>query len=272
MLNLGCGSRFHPAWVNADIAPQHEDVVRWDVSQGVPFPDQHFDVVYHSHMIEHLRRAEVPAFLKECARVLKPVGILRVATPDLERICALYLEKLRTSAEADQEWLTIELLDQAVREHSGGEMLEYLRLNPLPNEPFVLERIGEEGRELLAAIRDTVRQRASPAAPVGAGRLVAGLQRQAQRLRDAMVTRWYGDEALRAMRIGHFRLRGEVHQWLYDRVSLRRTLLTAGFGEPTVAAAGESAIPGWRRFGLEVTDSGQVIKPDSLFMEARKPA
>jgi predicted SAM-dependent methyltransferase len=261
MLNLGCGRRFHTSWVNVDIAPHDPSVTAADVSQSIPFPDQHFDVVYHSHVIEHIRANDVQRFLRECRRVLKRGGIMRVATPDLERLCAAYLDTLRTHATADHEWLVIELIDQTVREQSGGAMLDYLKQDPLPNEAFVLERIGEEGRELLAAIRGTARPMTTPQTP--------GLRR---RLKDALVTRWYGRDALLAMEIGKFRLSGEVHQWLYDPLSLERVLTAAGFCEPTVRAAGESAIAGWRGFFLEITPAGDVIKPDSMFMEARNPA
>jgi predicted SAM-dependent methyltransferase len=261
MLNLGCGHRFHSAWVNVDIAPQNPAIRPADVSKGIPFPDRHFDVVYHSHMIEHIRVDDVQRFLQDCRRVLKPGGIMRVATPDLERLCDAYLEKLRASALSDHEWLVIEMLDQTVREQSGGAMLEYLKQDPLPNEAFVLERIGEEGRELLASIRGAALPAATQQRP--------GLRR---RIKDALVTRWYGADALLAMRIGKFRLSGEVHQWLYDQLSLKRALVAAGFCEPTLRAAGESAIAGWREFFLEITQAGHLIKPDSMFMEARRPA
>jgi predicted SAM-dependent methyltransferase len=263
MLNLGCGRRFHPDWVNVDIMPQGPSVVRADVSDGIPFADDHFDAVYHSHMIEHIRVQDVQRFLVECRRVLKPGGILRIATPDLERLCAAYLEKLRASAVADHQWLVIEMLDQTVREHSGGAMLEYLRQSPLPNESFVLERIGEEGRELLEAIRG----HASASSP-RTNHAVA-LRR---RIKDALVRRWYGANALLAMEIGRFRLSGEVHQWLYDRLSLKRVLTAAGFSDAAVRAPGDSGIAGWTGYFLEITQAGEPIKPDSIFMEAHKPA
>lgn len=276
MLNLGCGHRLHPDFVNVDVTPRHPSVAQCDLSRGIPFPDSKFDVVYHSHVVEHLRRTDVLPFLKECLRVLKPGGILRVATPDLERLCESYLQKLRAvpelgaAAEADHEWLVIEMLDQAVREQSGGEMLRYLQQNPLPNEQFVLERIGEEGRELLRMIR-------TPSPPTEAGprlslryRLLSRPRRLIGRVRAALVTSWYGPDALLAIKIGHFRLAGEVHHWLYDRLSLTKLLLRAGFREPSVRGATESEIPGWNEFHLDVTPRGEVTKPDSFFIEARR--
>jgi predicted SAM-dependent methyltransferase len=55
-----------------------------DLVQGIPAADNSLDVVYHSHMLEHLSYAEGIAFIAACYRVLKPGGILRVLVPDLE--------------------------------------------------------------------------------------------------------------------------------------------------------------------------------------------
>jgi len=228
--------------------------------------------VYHSHMIEHIRVQDVQRFLRDCLRVMKPGGIIRVATPDLERLCAVYLQKLTDSAADDREWAVIELLDQLVREQSGGAMLGYLRRNPLPNEGFVLERIGEEGRELLASIR----RHAAPQGTPGDHRDCAGkrlrkrLQQGKTRLKESLITRWYGADALQALAIGKFRLSGEVHQWLYDRASLASALHAAGFCEPVVRGAAESAIANWSGYALDTTAAGVVVKPDSMFMEAWK--
>lgn len=92
LLNLGCGSRFHPAWVNIDTAPAEPSVVAHDLREGIPFPDAEFDAVYHSHVLEHFPKRSAGPFLAECLRVLRPGGILRVAVPDLERIARGYLE------------------------------------------------------------------------------------------------------------------------------------------------------------------------------------
>ena len=154
-LNLGCGHRYHPDWINIDIIPKGLGVIKHDLSCGIPLPDASCNVIYHSAVLEHMRRPDAVAFLKECHRVLKPDGILRVGVPDLEKICRLYLSKLAEALNGDEtaahdyDWIMLELLDQIVREKSGGNMLDYLRQNPLPNETFVYERIGEEGRELV---------------------------------------------------------------------------------------------------------------------------
>jgi predicted SAM-dependent methyltransferase len=60
------------------------------VRKRFPLPDASFDLVYSEHMLEHLTYAEGQGCLRECRRVLKPGGVIRVATPSLERIARLY--------------------------------------------------------------------------------------------------------------------------------------------------------------------------------------
>ena len=274
-LNLGCGSRYHPDWINIDIAPSSSDVMAHDLSKGIPLSDASCDVVYHSHVLEHIRRAEALPFMEECYRVLKPAGILRVAVPDLERICRTYLHKLEAglngdvASSHDYEWMMLEMYDQTVRENSGGGMVEYLRQDPLPNEAFVYERIGEYGRLLVQTLRGQPKRKFS---------WERGLRNLRQRLPTLPKTIRYwllapllGKEGRLALKIGGYRLGGAVHQWMYDRYSLAQLILAAGFQEPTVQSATQSRIPNWTRFNLDTWPDGTVNKPDSLFMEAIKP-
>ena len=58
----------------------------------MPYDNDIIDVVYHSHLLEHLDRKRAPDFLRECRRVLKSGGILRVVVPDLELHIQRYYE------------------------------------------------------------------------------------------------------------------------------------------------------------------------------------
>lgn len=266
-VNLGCGARYHPDWVNIDIAPLGPGVIAHDLSRGVPLADASADVVYHSHVLEHLRRDDAAAFMRECARVLRPGGIIRVAVPDLERICRAYLEKMEAAlggdagAAADYDWMMLELLDQTTRERGGGAMGAYLRREPLVNEAFVLERIGEEGRRMIESVR------APRTAQAGRRRTLGSMARG---VRGRLLRLLLGADDARALAVGRFRLGGEVHQWMYDRWSLARLLRDSGFGDPTVHAATTSGIAGWGAFNLDTLSDGTVVKPDSLFMEGRR--
>src|SRR3981081_2098943 len=158
-LNLGCGNAFHADWTNVDISPHDPSVIPHNLNEPLPFSDREFSVVYHSHVLEHLSRHEGEIFLRECHRVLKPGGVLRVVVPDLERITRLYLEYLEGALGGNEEatkryeWIILELLDQMVREQSGGEMGKYWRQEPMPAEDFVFERMGEEVRRVIHCLR-----------------------------------------------------------------------------------------------------------------------
>jgi len=75
----------------ARVVRQHG--VRWaDAVRRIPFPDSSAEVVYSSHMIEHLDPVtEAPRFLHEVRRVLVPGGILRLVVPDLKRRARRYV-------------------------------------------------------------------------------------------------------------------------------------------------------------------------------------
>lgn len=245
LLNVGCGIHFHADWVNIDVAPRSPSVMGYDVRHPLPFAEGTFDMVYHSHVLEHLPRDAAPGFLADCRRVLKPGGTIRIAVPDLERIAREYLAQLDRAADGDAaaaaryDWILIELLDQIGRHRSGGEMQTFLAADALPAEDYILSRIGEEGRALIASLR-------------------------AQR--GAALPSALSDEEL-----GRFRRSGEAHLWMYDRFSLRGLLEGAGFAEARVVSADGSALPGYAAYGLDTMPNGSVRKPDSLFMEARKP-
>lgn len=291
-LNLGCGSRYHPSWTNIDIASLGHGVIQHDLRCGIPLCDESCAVVYHAALLEHMRYADAVALLIECYRVLKPGGIIRVGVPDLEKACQLYLEKLTAVLNGDEvavhdyDWLLLELYDQAVREKSGGLMREYLCQNSLPNETFVYQRIGAEGRQLVNALQseDTHSKGARPSFfsrdtmnlmdKLFRKGLFSRLWKKVQTfpgLARRRISTWIlTPEDRSALEIGRFRLSGEAHQWAYDRYSLARLLLSAGFHKPQVQDAKTSQVPDWESFHLDVLPNGQAVKPDLFFMEAIK--
>jgi predicted SAM-dependent methyltransferase len=263
LLNLGCGQRFHPAWTNVDLAPADPSIRRCDVIQPLPFADATFDAVYHSHLLEHLPRAGALPFLRECRRVLKPGGIMRLAIPNLEAIARLYLYALEDAWNGDQEasahhrWLLLELYDQATRETPGGAMLGELRDRACE---LAWYRLGSDG----AMIRQqresnmkttTLRDRAK-------GWLLGSWRER--------LIRWLLGKEYPLIQVGRFRRAGEVHHWMYDRVSLRALLSEVGFTQFRCVGPMDSAVPGWNSYHLDATPDGTVCKPDSLFVEATR--
>ncbi len=61
-----------------------------DATKPFPLPTGSFDRIVCEHMIEHLDLRGARAMLAECLRVLRPGGVLRVATPNLERLISVF--------------------------------------------------------------------------------------------------------------------------------------------------------------------------------------
>lgn len=98
--NLGCGSQrpLNQEWVNIDDweGGGHEidepNFVRHDLRNPLPFPDEHFDGLLCSHLIEHLDCQEGLRLFLEAKRVLKKGGIFMVSVPDVSYFRKVYPE------------------------------------------------------------------------------------------------------------------------------------------------------------------------------------
>lgn len=89
-LQLGCELHLLDGWLNTDIIPPPGRAAKLDATLPFPLPDDHFRLVYSEHMIEHIPLDAGRRMLRECHRVLRPGGRLRVVTPNLESILGLY--------------------------------------------------------------------------------------------------------------------------------------------------------------------------------------
>lgn len=154
-LNVGCGDKFHTAWTNIDMYSNTPHIKACNLLKGIPFSTNSFDVVYHSQVLEHFPKEKASFFMSECFRVLKPGGIIRVVVPDLENIVNEYIKCLNENlsnpnkySEANYDWILLELYDQTVRNHSGGQMVEFLRQPELVNEDYIVDRIGYLGMSI----------------------------------------------------------------------------------------------------------------------------
>ncbi len=263
-LNLGCGYHYHNDWTNLDFISTGNNVIAHNLLSGIPFKNEVFEVVYHSHVLEHFLKPDAERFISECFRVLKKDGILRIAIPDLEQIARNYIKYLEESlnhvlgASEKYNWTVLEMLDQTVRTVGGGGMAEYIKDESKYNDAFLLERNGKETSDLIKNLRNK-NQNSSYTKPSYTLK---------ERIKSKLTRMLLGKD-MEALRLGKFRLSGEIHQWMYDRFSLKVLLEQKGFKEVKVVQADESEIPEWNNFQLDITD-GKIRKPDSLFMEAVK--
>lgn len=70
-----------------------------DITKPLAFPDNSVDFVMASHVLEHVSAKDGYRFFRECYRILKPDGVVRITVPDLDkvwRLCnASYLSLLK---------------------------------------------------------------------------------------------------------------------------------------------------------------------------------
>jgi len=88
-LQLGTGRNALDGWFNTDVSPA-VNVFFLDSTRPFPFEDGTFHYIFSEHHIEHLSYEQGNFTLRECYRVLRPGGKIRIATPDLEKLLHLY--------------------------------------------------------------------------------------------------------------------------------------------------------------------------------------
>jgi len=95
-LHLGAGENVQSGWLNTDLHDygRADELVYLDARRPFPLPDASFEFVFSEHMLEHLSYADGLACLRECMRVLRPGGRIRIATPSLEQLVRLYEPEL----------------------------------------------------------------------------------------------------------------------------------------------------------------------------------
>lgn len=127
-VNLGCGPEPFKGWINLDKSwntvlykvplikkailktlsalncvndailqyiveyPDDIDIRKCDVTKGLLFKDSTVDCIYTNNMLEHLTEEDFMFVIKDCYRVLKKGGILRLVVPDLSQHIAKYIE------------------------------------------------------------------------------------------------------------------------------------------------------------------------------------
>lgn len=122
-LNIGCGPGKVPEnWINIDnsfsarlakypiikkflyrvkILPKRLYDLPWpsnitvlDVRKGLPYKDNIVKYIQASHFLEHLFKKDAEYFLKECYRVMRKGGVIRIIVPDLRAGVKNYINKM----------------------------------------------------------------------------------------------------------------------------------------------------------------------------------
>ncbi|MBB5285126.1 SAM-dependent methyltransferase [Rhabdobacter roseus] len=227
--------------------------------------------MYSFHVFEHLSYEEGIHALRELHRVLKPGGICRISTPDLEFFAREYVQQLDvldqegTDARQDfrYEWSCLNVIDQAVRKKSGGRMAEVLRANNV--DKTYLKYLN--GDSLNFVVDPNHKQSMdSPRRPTYFDGSPAPLVFRMQKLVWAVVRR----VLLRLSPGLDVEIQNERNRWLYDRISLAKVFKAAGFSEIAIQEYNTSQIEDWERYDYDSSLFGKYPLEPSLFMEGKK--
>jgi predicted SAM-dependent methyltransferase len=89
-VNVGAGTVALPGWINTDVMWRGD--LYLDLTRPWPVPPGSIDRIYADNVIEHFSLQTAKNVLRHCHDALRPGGMVRLATPDLERTVRAYLE------------------------------------------------------------------------------------------------------------------------------------------------------------------------------------
>lgn len=105
-LQLATGDNLLPGWINTDRSLHSSNLVYLDLNEPFRLPDERFDFVFCEHAIEHFDYQSAKEILCEVHRVLKPNGVLRIATPDFQFLIDLYSQQHTEVQQRYLHWAT----------------------------------------------------------------------------------------------------------------------------------------------------------------------
>ncbi len=77
-------SKNHYSFVEFLRKVNNSRIIHHDLKYGIPFKNDSVEYIFSSHFLEHLDEKSAGDLLKECNRVLKKGGIIRIIVPDLD--------------------------------------------------------------------------------------------------------------------------------------------------------------------------------------------
>lgn len=92
-ISLGSGGVRLAGWIHIDFDACCRPDIRADLRADLPFETACADFLHSEDFIGQLTFSQARHFLTECHRILKPGGVLRILTPDLEKLVSLYQKR-----------------------------------------------------------------------------------------------------------------------------------------------------------------------------------
>jgi predicted SAM-dependent methyltransferase len=107
-LHFGAGSLVLEGFLNSDMLGQ----VPINIGRKLPFDDEEIDLIYTSHVIEHLPKEDFKFFLRECLRILKRGGINLIAIPSIEKLTSILYGNDQTKIAILQSYFSAHFMEE----------------------------------------------------------------------------------------------------------------------------------------------------------------
>lgn len=201
-------------WIRVDIEDSDFDLDLASCSP-LPFGDDSQHVVYAAHVVEHLEQRAFEHLLRECRRILRPGGAIRIEAPDAEILIGAYQRR----DEAVLGYFRALRRRQLVEGLGFPERYLQDHLTVLGELSNYIDHAYDRGHIPVFADADTFDEKLGSLDRESFVRWCVGLQTPAQRTSGG-------------------------HQNWMSAAKLTRELESAGFSRVVAARFGETQIPG----------------------------
>jgi predicted SAM-dependent methyltransferase len=82
LLELGCGKNVKPEFISLDWSWRPGVNLCWDIRKPIPLEDGSLDGIFSEHCLEHVTFENAAKVLRDCHRMLRPGGTIRILVPD----------------------------------------------------------------------------------------------------------------------------------------------------------------------------------------------
>ncbi len=99
-LEIGPGKKRQPGFQTVDVDPKADVDLITNPGDPLPFHDNHFDIVFASHILEHIVWYDTRVTLDDWIRVLKPGGTIEIWVPNAYKIMKALIDTEETGSES----------------------------------------------------------------------------------------------------------------------------------------------------------------------------
>ncbi len=269
-LNVACGDTFikDSSWTNIDFTSSSPSIKKANILDGLPYEDNSFDVVYSSHFIEHIPVDQIEFFFNDVYRILKPGGLIRLVTPDLEFLNNEYKVNYDKKAFKKANFITSLTIDQCVRSVSGGklkkDMDNFYNSNDSEMIDYIKLLIGPEAFEYIDSNDSTFFKK-----------VLSKITKDPKFIFNILfmirvkIFSFFLPKSFRELNLSNASI-GEKHMWLYDLNSLSELLKNSSFIDINRPNFNESNYHNYIFSKLDIKNSLPRKGIHQLFVEALK--